>query len=122
MSAQEDAASDYIAEFAYGLGKDWQVDMRYLWDAEIDAASRSEVAVVYSKDPRRSVRLAYRSRWARTENLDLAFRWAVNERWTAVGRYNYSFAERRGTGALPGIRVRILLHRRGPALATACRA
>ncbi len=93
LSAQEDAASDYIAEFAYGLGKDWRVDMRYLWDAEIDAASRSEVAVVYSKDPRRSVRLAYRSRWARTENLDLAFRWAVNERWTAVGRYNYSFAE-----------------------------
>ena len=93
LSSQEDAASDYIAEFAYGLGRDWQVDMRYLWDAEIDNASRSEVAVVYRKDPRRTVRLAYRSRWARTENLDLAFRWAVNDRWTAVGRYNYSFAE-----------------------------
>ena len=93
LSSQEDAASDYIAEFAYGIGKDWQVDMRYLWDAEIDNASRSEVAVVYRKDPRRTVRLAYRSRWARTENLDLAFRWAVNDRWTAVGRYNYSFAE-----------------------------
>ena len=93
LSSQEDAASDYIAEFAYGLGKEWWVDMRYLWDAEIDAASRSEVAVTYRRDPRRSVRLAYRSRWARTENLDLAFRWAVSERWTAVGRYNYSFAE-----------------------------
>ena len=93
LSSQEDAASDYIAEFAYGLGEDWWVDMRYLWDAEIDAASRSEVAVVYRKDPRRNVRLAYRSRWARTENLDLAFRWAINERWAAVGRYNYSFAE-----------------------------
>ena len=93
LSSHEDAASDYIAEFAYGLGKDWQVDMRYLWDAEIDNASRSEVAVVYRKDPRRTVRLAYRSRWARTENVDLAFRWAVNDRWTAVGRYNYSFAE-----------------------------
>ena len=93
LSSQEDAASDYIAEFAYGLGKDWWVDMRYLWDAEIDAASRSELAVVYRKDPRRNVRLAYRSRWARTENLDLAFRWAINERWAAVGRYNYSFAE-----------------------------
>ena len=94
LVSQEDAASDYIAEFAYGLGKDWWVDMRYLWDAEIDAASRSEVAVAYRKDQRRSLRLAYRSRWARTENLDLAFRWAVNERWTAVGRYNYSFAEK----------------------------
>ena len=93
LSSQEDAASDYIAEFAYGLGKDWWVDMRYLWDAEIDAASRSEVAVVYRKDSRRNVRLAYRSRWARTENLDLAFRWGINERWAAVGRYNYSFAE-----------------------------
>lgn len=93
LSSREDAASDYIAEFAYGLGKDWRVDMRYLWDAEIDAASRSEVAVVYRKDWRRTFRLAYRSRWARTENLDLAFRWALNERWTAVGRYNYSFAE-----------------------------
>ncbi len=93
LSSHEDAASDYIAEFAYGLGKDWQVDMRYLWDAEIDHASRSEIAVVYRKDPRRTVRLAYRSRWARTENMDLAFRWAVNDRWTAVGRYNYSFAE-----------------------------
>lgn len=93
LISQEDAASDYIAEFAYGLGRDWWVDMRYLWDAEIDAASRSEVAVVYRNDPRRTVRLAYRSRWARTENLDLAFRWALNERWTAVGRYNYSFAE-----------------------------
>ena len=93
LSSQEDAASDYIAEFAYGLGEDWWVDMRYLWDAEIDAASRSEVAVVYRRDPRRNVRLAYRSRWARTENLDLAFRWAINERWAAVGRYNYSFAE-----------------------------
>jgi len=93
LSSQEDAASDYIAEFAYGLGQDWWVDMRYLWDAEIDAASRSEVAVTYRRSPRRSLRLAYRSRWARTENLDLAFRWAVSERWTAVGRYNYSFAE-----------------------------
>lgn len=93
LSSHEDAASDYIAEFAYGLGRDWQVDMRYLWDAEIDNASRSEVAVVYRKDPRRTVRMAYRSRWARTENIDLAFRWAVNDRWTAVGRYNYSFAE-----------------------------
>ncbi len=93
LFSREDGASDYIAEFAYGLGKDWWVDMRYLWDAEIDAASRSEVAVTYRKGPRRAVRLAYRSRWARTENLDLAFRWAVNERWTAVGRYNYSFAE-----------------------------
>ena len=93
LSSHEDAASDYIAEFAYGLGKDWQVDMRYLWDAEIDNASRSEVAVVYARDPRRTLRLAYRSRWARTENIDLAFRWALNDRWTAVGRYNYSFAE-----------------------------
>ena len=93
LSSHEDSASDYIAEFAYGLGKDWQLDMRYLWDAEIDAASRSELAVVYRKDPRRTVRVAYRSRWARTENLDLAFRWAINDRWTAVGRYNYSFAE-----------------------------
>lgn len=93
MSSLEDAASDYIAEFAYGLGQDWWVDMRYLWDAEIHAASRSEVAVTYRRNPRRSVRLAYRSRWARTENLDLAFRWAVSDRWTAVGRYNYSFAE-----------------------------
>ena len=93
LSSHEDSASDYIAEFAYGLGKDWQLDMRYLWDAEIDAASRSELAVVYRKDPRRTVRVAYRSRWARTENLDLAFRWAINNRWTAVGRYNYSFAE-----------------------------
>ncbi len=93
LSSHEDAASDYIAEFAYPLGKDWQLDMRYLWDAEIDNASRSEVAVLYRKDPRRTVRVAYRSRWARTENLDLAFRWAVNDRWTAVGRYNYSFAE-----------------------------
>ncbi len=92
MSSQEGAASDYIAEFAYRLGKDWQVDMRYLWDAELDTASRSEIAVVYGKDPRRNMRLAYRSRWARTENLDLAFRWAINERWTAVGRYNYSLA------------------------------
>ena len=93
LISQEDAASDYIAEFAYGLGKEWQVDMRYLWDAEIDNASRSEIAVVYRRDPRRTVRAAYRSRWARTENVDLAFRWAVNDRWTAVGRYNYSFAE-----------------------------
>jgi len=93
LSSHEDAASDYIAEFAYGLGKDWEVDMRYLWDAEINNASRSEIAVVYRKDPRRTVRVAYRSRWARTENVDLAFRWAVNDRWTAVGRYNYSFAE-----------------------------
>ena len=93
LSSHEDAASDYIAEFAYGLGRDWQVDMRYLWDAEIDNASRSEIAVLYRRDPRRTVRLAYRSRWARTENVDLAFRWAVNDRWTAVGRYNYSFAE-----------------------------
>ncbi len=94
VSSHEDSASDYIAEFAYGLGKDWRLDMRYLWDAEIDTASRSEVAVTYRKDPRRTFRLAYRSRWARTENLDLAFRWAVNDRWTAVGRYNYSFAEK----------------------------
>lgn len=93
LSSQEDAASDYIAEFAYGLGEDWQVDMRYLWDAEIDNASRSEIALLYTRDPRRTVRVAYRSRWARTENVDLAFRWAVNDRWTAVGRYNYSFAE-----------------------------
>ena len=93
LSSQEDAASDYIAEFAYGLGRDWSVDMRYLWDAEIGNASRSELAVVYSKNPRRTVRMAYRSRWARTENLDLAVRWAVTDRWTAVGRYNYSFSE-----------------------------
>ena len=94
LSSGEDAASDYIAEFAYGLGKDWRLDMRYLWDAEIDAASRSEVVVVYRKDPRRTLRLAYRSRWARTENVDFAFRWALNDRWTAVGRYNFSFAEK----------------------------
>ena len=85
--------SDYIVEVGFQAYRDWNIDLGYQWNSETDSTRKAEMRFQYSPANNRILNVAYRFRRGALEQGDLSFAWPASERWSLVGRYNYSFLE-----------------------------
>jgi LPS-assembly protein len=86
----EDKSSDWLAELDLAFARRWKLGLGYQWDADDSRTERAEARLQYRRDGRRVANLAYRYRRDRVDEIDVSAAWPLTERWSAVGRYNYS--------------------------------
>lgn len=89
----EDDSSDYIAELGMNLYDRWKLDLGYQWDSDESESTLAEARIAYKPDELRIVNVAYRYRRDVLEEIDIAAAWPLGERWSAVGRYDYSIQD-----------------------------
>ncbi len=92
--ALEEHASDLIAEVIAQSPSSWQLRAGVRYDPHRDRALRSSLAAHYRPDPRRIANAAWHFARGEHEQIDLSFAWPLDEKWRAMGRWNYSLDHR----------------------------
>lgn len=95
--------SDYIAELGLALYRNWNLDLGYQWNSATNSTSTAEARIQYLPGNNRVLNLAYRFRRQTLEQGDVSFAWPVGERWNVVGRYNYSFLDKKNLESFLGL-------------------
>ncbi|MDP2323546.1 MAG: LPS assembly protein LptD, partial [Gammaproteobacteria bacterium] len=89
----EDSTSDYIAELGMNVNDRWNVDLGYQWDSDANVTRLAEARVLYRHDDFRILNLSYRFRRDSVREVDVAGAWPLADRWSIVGRYDYSLLD-----------------------------
>jgi LPS-assembly protein len=89
----DDKSSDYVAELGMNVNGQWNVDLGYQWDSDENETALAEARVLYRPDEFRLLNVSYRFRRDSIEELDLAGAWPLGNRWSIVGRFDYSIRE-----------------------------
>lgn len=98
-----DTASDYIAELGMNVNDQWNVDLGYQWDSDQSVTQLAEARVLYRPDDYRVLNLSYRFRRDSVREIDVAGAWPLGERWSIVGRFDYSLLDNQALERFVGI-------------------
>jgi LPS-assembly protein len=90
----DDNSSDYIAELGMNFNGVWNVDLGYQWDSDESVTRLAEARVLYRPDDYRIVSMSYRYRRDTLREIDIAAAWPLWDRWSIVGRFDYSLEDR----------------------------
>lgn len=90
---ETDSASDWVAEASLHWSKALSARASVLWDARHENMQRSSGHILYQKDPRRILKLAYRYEKNSLEQGDVAFMWPLATRWNLIGRWLQSLKD-----------------------------
>ena len=96
------SAGVWVAEASARLGRDWQASVIHQFDPELSQTRLSAIRIQKRFSDRGLANLGYRYRNDRLEQIDLSGLVPVNERWSLIGRWNYSLPESRTLEALGG--------------------
>jgi LPS-assembly protein len=88
-----DSSSDYVAELGMNINDQWNVDLGYQWDSDQNVTRLAEARVLYHPDDFRVLNLSYRYRRDSVREIDVAGAWPVTDRWSVVGRLDYSLLD-----------------------------
>ncbi len=92
----------WVAEAAAEVGKNWNVSLAHQYDPEISRTRLSAFRVQRHFGDSGLVNFGYRYRSNRIEQIDISGLAPINERWSLIGRWNYSLPESRTLEALGG--------------------
>ncbi|MGI9261356.1 MAG: LPS-assembly protein LptD, partial [Woeseiaceae bacterium] len=90
-----DDTSDYIAEVRFLLYDNLNFDVGHQWSSGNNGTTRSEARLQYRPQSNKILNLAYRFRRDSLEQGDLSWSWPLSQSWNFVGRYNFSFRDRK---------------------------
>ncbi len=112
----EQGKSAWIADANYAINDRWNLGATYQWDPKLKREDLASVRARYLMSNDGIVNLTYRYRVApgasatatkeeRTllEQADLSFLYPLNERWSLVGRYYYSIADKEPLEIIGGV-------------------
>jgi len=103
---RDEASSAIIAEISGRIIKNWVFGGDVQWDPNIGNSTEKITAyATYNPMPGKVLNLAYRVRRDTTdiEQSDISFRWPIDRKWSAVGRWNYAVPEGRSLELFGGI-------------------
>jgi LPS-assembly protein len=86
-------SSDWLAELGLNFWDHWKMDLGYQWDSDASDTEQAQARLQYRRDGRRVANVAYRYRRDSVEEIDVSAAWPLTDRWSAVGRYDYSILD-----------------------------
>ncbi|MBM4220917.1 MAG: LPS assembly protein LptD [Gammaproteobacteria bacterium] len=92
-SPTDDDSSDYIAELGMNINNRWNLDLGYQWDSDENVTRMAEARVMYKPADNKIVNLSYRFRRDSLREIDITGTWPIADRWSFVGRYDYSLLD-----------------------------
>jgi len=96
-------SSDWLAELGLNFRNNWRLDLGYQWDDEEGRTERLQTRLQYRRDGRHVANIAYRYRRDQVDEIDVSAAWPITERWSAVGRYDYSILDSQTLETFAGI-------------------
>ena len=101
--AETDSSSDWVAEIKSHWTSTLSARAGVQWDTNTGELERGSAHILYKKDKRRVLRLAYRFEENTIEQSDVAFMWPVASHWSLVGRWLHSIRDDVTLETLKGI-------------------
>jgi len=107
-SIDTSSQSDIIAERDTNWGK-WQSNIDLQWDPINSRMTHDNYFLHYKSDARHLFNIGYRKRLKKNsdsldiEQTDTSFVYALNNNYSAIARWNYSFKDRRAIDTIAGI-------------------
>jgi len=105
-SIDEIKQSDIIAELDTHW-QHWQGDIDLQWDTTNDTFTKENYFLHYKSDAKHLFNIGYRKRLVDNildiEQTDLSFVYAINQRYTAFARWNYSLIDNRSIHSILGV-------------------
>lgn len=95
--------SDIVAAVEMALAHNLSTGLALQYDSDEDRVDRSSVRVQFRPDKGTLLNLGHRFRRDLLEQSDISFLWPLNERWSAIGRWNYSHQEHQDVETLAGL-------------------
>ncbi|MEX0899546.1 MAG: LPS assembly protein LptD [Gammaproteobacteria bacterium] len=95
--------SDYLAEATARVSDDWSTRMALQLRSDDAAIERSAVVLSWHPGERRLLNLGWRYRRDEVDQADISFAWPINDRWSAVGRWNWSIKHRQDLETFAGL-------------------
>ncbi|MEM9304513.1 MAG: LPS assembly protein LptD [Pseudomonadota bacterium] len=89
----DDDTSPIVAELTWRPSDHWRTSFGFQYDPEDDEFDQTNVALQRRLDGGGVLNFAYRRREDIVRQVDASVYWPINERWSAVGRFNYSFLD-----------------------------
>jgi LPS-assembly protein len=93
QSPVDSNSSDWLAELGMNFWDHWKMDVGWQWDTDAGQSRRSEASVRYRRDGQHAARFSYRYQRDNLEEVDVSVAWPLFDRWSAVGRYDYSILD-----------------------------
>ncbi|MBI1394577.1 MAG: LPS assembly protein LptD [Betaproteobacteria bacterium] len=95
--------SDLLAAATGRMTGAWYIDSALTYDVNERHQDRSSLSLRYNPVPGKVLNAGYRFNRDSFEQTDLSAQWALNDRWSTVGRWSYSLRDRRSTTVIAGI-------------------
>ncbi len=92
-SDRDASTSPIVAEINYSPVDDWYLQLGAQYDPDDEEFNQALGSVTYRKPGSAIFNLSYRKRIDRIRQVDMSFLWPVNERWSVIGRGNYSLMD-----------------------------
>ena len=102
-AAPTEKASDFLASIGGQFTRAWSADATLQYNPKIERNERYNIGTRYNPEPGKVANANYRFSRNALHQLDLSGQWPIAPRWQAVGRWNYSFQDRRTLETLGGI-------------------
>lgn len=99
----ERGESDLVSELAARLTARWTATANLQWNPDEDKIQKGGVLFHYQRDSQHLFNAGYRFRRGELDQSDFSVLWPINPRWRFVGRWNYSYRDRRPLEALGGL-------------------
>jgi LPS-assembly protein len=94
--------SDILASVGGRFRTRWTFDLTTQYDPQDHRLQRYGVAARYAPGPARVLNMSYRYQRDSLRQVDISGQWPLGRGWYAVGRYNYSFFDKRLLEGLAG--------------------
>jgi LPS-assembly protein len=95
--------SDVLASVGGRLFRHWSFDATTQYNRLQQRSERYTAAIRYNPEPAKVLNASYRFNRATIRQIDLSAQWPIAAGWYGVGRYNYSFLDRRLLEGLAGV-------------------
>lgn len=95
--------SDYVAETEIAWARNFSTALALQYDTDDSRFDRGSLRMQYRPHQGALLNAGYRFRRDLLEQTDLSFLWPLNNRWRAIGRWNYSLVDRRDVETLAGL-------------------
>ena len=94
--------SDVLASIGGRVGRRWAYDATAQFNRHEQQAEKYSIALRYSPEMAKVLNLSYRYNREALDQVDISGQWPIAAGWYAVGRYNYSFLDKRLLEGLAG--------------------
>ena len=101
----DDGVSEFLGEVSAEIASGWRARATVQWDPNDSQTEKLAFTVNYRPDNGAVLNAGYRFRRALSdvEQTDISFLYPVNEKWSLVGRWNYSLQQERTLELVGGV-------------------